>query len=132
MQEHRGRQFAQDYAALTAEQRERLGDATIATGDTPRMVYFALGTPIYAFRSPDGGIWVYWGQVQEQDRASDPMTLRFASRSEPALPGPAGERDEVRVRFRHGVVTDWSVGPIDREAGSGFRRLRMGVFPRVP
>ncbi|HWA85147.1 MAG TPA: hypothetical protein VG710_02900 [Opitutus sp.] len=43
--EHRAQQKAGTFAALTPAQRDKLKQGVIELGDTPDMVYIALGTP---------------------------------------------------------------------------------------
>lgn len=130
VQAHRVRQFPEHFAALPPAVQARVEAAVIAAGDHQRTVYLALGTPTYVSSGTQGeSVWVYWGSLPEMG-AAPAGTIRFHSRSELRMPGPAERRRELRVHFHDERVTHWTLGAIDVEAAAGRSRLRMGTYPR--
>ena len=133
VQEHRARQFKSTWEALAPAEQARLRDLTIAVGDSPKAVYFALGTPNYALRrGPFETVWVYWGIVLAEAPEAAPPTVRFASRGELRLPRPGEQRLELRVHFEARAVRAWELGPVDLPAAAPHRPLPMGAFPSIP
>lgn len=133
VQEHRARQFSADYAALPPTAQARVQSATIAPGDSPKAVYFALGTPNYVRATGDGEVeWIYWGLLLDDATHATPQTLRFASRSEIRIPQAGEKRTELRLRFVDQELAEWTTGPIDLSASGPHEPLRMGTFPRIP
>lgn len=133
VQEHRARQFSTDYAALPPEVQNRVQAATIATGDSPKAVYFALGTPNYLHPLTESETeWVYWGLLLAENAEGNPPTLHFSSRGEIRLPRAGEERLELRVLFKDKIVQSWTLGPIDLKSARDGHPLKMGHFPSLP
>jgi hypothetical protein len=133
VQDHRARQFSQDWKACTPAEQARLAEATIAIGDTTKMVYIALGTPDYTLpyeTETQRWTWVYWGiSPQSENGKTGHGQIHFLSRSEMRFPRPGEQRRALRVEFENDELTNWELTSIEVTDALRKETLRMGDFP---
>ena len=119
---HRSREKADTFAALSPEEREKLKRGVIELGNTPDMVYIALGRPDeqHEKTTPQGveKIWVYneyhedfAGTVRTGYRRVllfDPVRKRYTVYYDPMFANVYREDTEerIRIKFRNGKVTE--------------------------
>jgi hypothetical protein len=115
----RARQMAATYESLPPDAQERLQRGAINVGDTPDMVYIALGNPDERrdIQTADGTqtVWVYkayWDQYQGTAwmgyrRVFVPTRRGYAIYHEPVTQDiyRTHAEDRVRITFNNGVVS---------------------------
>ncbi|HVU22872.1 MAG TPA: hypothetical protein VHE13_02030 [Opitutus sp.] len=118
--EHRAQQKAATFAALTPEQREQLKHGVIALGDTPDMVYIALGAPDEKEEKTTAkgaeSDWIFYSYHEEyagnvvsgyhRVLVFDPVRKRYAVYFDPIHTDVYQQTEEeyIRVTFRGGHV----------------------------
>jgi hypothetical protein len=119
--EHRSQEKAPTFASLTPEQRDKLRHGVIEIGDTPDMVYIALGHPDEKRETSTAGgretVWVYNSYHQEYEGDFrigyhrmlfyDPARRRYTVFFDPIYTDVYSEHAEERIRitFKNGHVT---------------------------
>lgn len=118
--ERRSQQKATLFASLTPEQRDKLKHGVIEIGNSPDMVFLALGAPEEKLETTTAAgtetVWVYYSYHQEYEGnfqtgmrrhvIFNPATKRYSVYVEPVYSDVYSERTEenIRVNFRDGKV----------------------------
>ena len=119
--ERRSQGKAALFASLTPEQREKLKQGVIEIGNTPDMVFIALGTPDEKLETTkaDGieTVWIYYSYHQEyegnlatgfhREVVYDPIRKAYRVYFEPVYTDVYSQRTEenIRINFRDGKVS---------------------------
>ena len=119
--EHRSKEKAPVFASLTPEQREKLKHGTIEIGNTPDMVFIALGAPDEKLDTitADGleTVWVYYSYYQQYEgnlqtgihrlMLYDVRRRTYSVYCDPVYSDLYSEQAEenIRINFRDGKVT---------------------------
>lgn len=120
--DRRARQKAEVFQALSPEQQEKLRRGEIGLGDSPDMVYIALGEPTDRRETATAAghemVWIYnsyytdyEGQFHSGYRRHvvfDPKSRRYFVYHQPVFTDVYSEREEenIRVKFRDGRVAE--------------------------
>jgi hypothetical protein len=118
--DHRSKEKAVLFASLTPEQREKLKHGVIEIGNTPDMVFIALGEPDEKLETttPDGRetVWVYYSYHQEYEGnirtgfhrlvVYDPVRKAYSVYFQPLYTDVYSEfaEENIRINFRDGKV----------------------------
>ncbi len=118
--EHRAKKNPALFASLSPEQREKLSHGVVSIGDTPDMVYLALGTADEKFDTTTTAgtetVWVFYSYHQEYEGnfqtgfhrhlLYDPVHKVYRVYFEPLYTDVYSEQAEenIRVTFRAGKV----------------------------
>ncbi len=112
--EHRSKQKAETFASLSPEAKDKLKRGVIELGNTPDMVYIALGEPDEKHDSTTAQgretTWIYNSYHQEYEGnvhtgyhrmlVYDPATKRYAVFYEPVYTDVYSEHAEERIRIK--------------------------------
>lgn len=120
--ERRSHEQANTFERLSPEERDKLKRGVIEVGNTPEMVYIALGRPDEKHESTkaDGteSVWIYktYHQEYEGDVHSgyrrvlvwDPKLRRYFVYYDPVYTDVYSEHEEehIRIKFKNGKVTE--------------------------
>lgn len=120
--DRRAQQKAATFESLAPEEREKLRQGVIEIGNTPDMVYIALGNPDERRESatPDGRemVWVYNSYHQEYEGqfysgyrrilVYDPRTRRYFVYHDPVYTDVYSEHEEekIRIKFQNDRVVE--------------------------
>lgn len=115
VQDHRIRQYSRDYAKLPEAAQIRVKEGIIQIGDTPLMVYLALGYAKTEMTTESGElVWTYWAELEPRpDLPQDPK-FRFYTQNEMRFPA-LSELYKLTLTFNSGKLTDFKTQPA-REA----------------
>lgn len=115
VQEHRIRQYSRDYATLPQTIQDRVRDGIIQTGDTPLIVYLALGYAKTEETLASGDIvWTYWAELEPRPDLPAEPRLRFYTQNEMRFPS-LSNLHKVSLTFRDGKLISYQTQPA-REA----------------
>lgn len=115
VQDHRIRQYSRDYAKLPEAAQIRVKEGIIQIGDTPLMVYLALGYAKTEMTTESGElVWTYWAELEPRpDLPHDPR-FRFYTQNEMRFPA-LSKLYKLTLTFNSGKLTDFKTEP-SREA----------------
>lgn len=118
--ERRSKEKAATFASLTPTEREKLKHGVVEVGDTPDMVYIALGAPDEKFERADAKgarkIWIYNSYHQEYAGTAqtgyhrilvyNPASKSYSVYFEPIYTDVYADRVEenIRIEFRQDKV----------------------------